>query len=489
MKEYSINRLISIAIAMSSEKNITKLLDLILREAMDITNSDGGTVYIREKDGLHFYDMITKSKGFYKSMTGREDIMPPVPMTRSHVCACCAMDDIKINIADVYQSDTYDFSGAARYDKYNDYRTRSMLVIPMEDEKGRVIGVLQLINAQDEAGNVVPFEKEQEDLISALASLAAVSLNNNRLAAAVSDILHSFVTVMVDAVDARSAYNANHTKSMVRYAEKFLQWLDANDAAWKVSDEEKDPFLMSVWLHDIGKLVIPLEIMDKATRLGGREEAIKNRIEIAVLMEKIRALSKPEEAEEAEAMQEKLINAGWLIQKANSQGFLPDDTLAELNDAAALNCRRADGTEGPLLTPEELKAITVRKGTLTAEERREIERHVEYTGSLLSKMVFREDYEQVPRWAAMHHEFLDGSGYPDHVKAEAIPAEVRLLTILDVYDALTAEDRPYKPPMPPEKAFAILESMRDEGKLDGDMLALFKESGAWKKTGKAADDN
>ena len=482
MKEYSVNRMVGIAIAMSAEKNITKLLDLILREAMDITNCDGGTVYIAEKDGLHFYDMITKSKGFYKAMTGSEDIMPPVPMTRSHVCACCAMDHKKINIADVYKSETYDFSGAERYDRYNGYRTQSMLVISMEDEKDRVIGVLQLINAQDEEGSVVPFEKEQEDLISALASLAAVSLNNNRLSAAVYDILHSFVTVMVDAVDARSAYNANHTKSMVRYAERFLKWLDESGAEWQVPDEEKDPFLMSVWLHDIGKLVIPLEIMDKATRLGGREEIIKNRIEIAILMERIRALSDPEEAADAESMQAKLMEAGWTIQKANSAGFLPDETIEKLRKAAALPCRRADGTTIPLLSAEELKAITVRKGTLTGEERREIERHVEYTGSLLSKMVFRGDYENVPSWAAMHHELLDGSGYPDHVTDDKIPAEVRLLTILDVYDALTAEDRPYKPPMPPEKAFAILESMRDEGKLDGKMLAMFKESGAWKKT-------
>ncbi len=481
MINYSLERLIRIAIAMSTEKDITALLDLILTEAMDITRCDGGTVYIREKYGLHFYDMVTLSKNFHKAMTGSEDIAPPVPMNRSHVCACSALDHKKINIPDVYLSQTYDFSGAARYDKMNGYRTKSMLVIPMEDEKSRVIGVLQLINATDEKGEVIPFDPDWEDIISALASLAAISLNNNRLAKSVYNILHSFVQVMVDAVDARSSYNANHTRSMVNYALKFVEWLDRSESEWKVPEERKDPFLMSVWLHDIGKLVIPLEIMDKATRLGAKEQTILNRIETAELMERIRGLEHPEQAEEAAASRERLANAREVILKANGAGFLPDETVAELEEIGKIRCLRPDGSDLPLLDAEEMKAITVRRGTLTDEERREIERHVEYTASLLSKMTFEQDYEEVPRWASMHHELLNGSGYPNHISGDGIPNEVRLLTILDVYDALTAEDRPYKPPMPPERAFAILESMCGEGKMDSRMLALFRESGAWKK--------
>ncbi|MCR5369987.1 MAG: GAF domain-containing protein [Clostridium sp.] len=481
MKAYSVNRMIEIAIAMSTEKDITALLELILKEAMDITNCDGGTVYVREKDGLHFHNMITLSKGFHRKRTGKEELLPPVPMTRSHVCACAAMDHKKIRIEDVYLSDTYDFSGAAKYDKYNGYRTKSMLVIPMEDEKGRNIGVLQLINAMDAEGNIIGFDPEDEEIITALSSLAAISMNNSRLAKSVYDILHSFVTVMVDAVDARSSYNANHTKSMVHYADRFLTWLEENGAPWQVPEEERDPFLMSVWLHDIGKLVIPLEIMDKATRLGDREERVMNRIQTACLMEQIRGLKNPEEAASAAEAEEKLKEAAEVIRKADTAGFLPDEVLDKLAELRDYPCLQPDMTTVPLFTPEEYTAITVRRGTLTAEERREIERHVEYTGSLLGKMVFEGDYTEVPGWAAMHHEFLNGTGYPNHRKGDEIPPEVRLITILDVYDALTAEDRPYKPPMPPERAFSILESMRDEGKLDGEMLRLFRESGAWKK--------
>ena len=480
MINYSMDRMIAVAIAMSAGKNISALLDLILKEAMDITNCDAGTVYIREKDGLHFHNMVTLSKGVHGAMEGIEDILPPVPLNRSHVCACAALDQKKVNIEDIYLSDIYDFSGAERYDKYNGYRTKSMLVIPMEDEKKRVIGVLQLINAQDAEGNIIPFDPEYEKIISALSSLAAISLNNNRLTKTVYDLLHSFVTVMVEAVEARSPYNAHHTRSMVQYAEKFIDWLNNAEAEWEIPQEERDPFLMSIWLHDIGKLVIPLKVMDKASRLGDQEERVMTRLETADLMERLRILEHPEEAEDAAAMREKLSRASELIRNANTAGILEDEMISSLRETASIQCLRADGTKGPLLLEKELEALTVRSGTLTAGERKEIERHVEYTGSLLSKMDFEGDYEKVPSWAAMHHEMLNGSGYPDHLCADRIPKEVRLLTILDVYDALTGK-RPYKQPMPPEKAFDILEDMCREGKLDKMILEEFKNSGAWKR--------
>ena len=355
-----------------------------------------------------------------------------------------------------------------------------MMVIPMEDENKRVIGVIQLINAQDGKGNIISFDPEQEEIVSALSSLAAISLNNNRLIRTVYDLLHSFVTVMVGAVEARSPYNANHTRRMVRYAEKFIDWLNSVNAEWEIPKEERDPFLMSIWLHDIGKLVISPNIMDKASRLGDHEERIMSRLETADLMERIRALEHPEEAEDASAMREKLSWASELIRKANTTETLEDETIASLWEAAGIQCFRADGTKGPLLLKKELEALTVRSGTLTDEERKEVERHVEYTESLLSKMVFEGIYEKVPSWAAMHHELMNGSGYPNHLRADRIPKEVRLITILDVYDALTGI-RPYKQPMSPEKAFDLLEDMCREGKVDRMILEEFKSSGAWKQ--------
>lgn len=481
MKEFQIDHLISIAIALSAEKNIDKLLDMILKEAITISNSDAGTVYVRQGEQLFFHNTYTGAGGFPDDSSNKRKSMPPLKLSREYVSACAVLDKKKINVADVYESTEYDFSGAKKYDAMTGYRTKSMLVIPMEDDKSEIVGVLQLINAQDSEGNVVAFPASVEDIISALASLAAVSLTNRRLAAQVLDTLHSFVEVMVEAIDTRSSYNANHTKSMVGYARKFLDYIGEHHDSRKLTQEEADSFLMSVWLHDIGKLVIPLEVMDKATRLGSKKKVIKTRVTIASLMEEINGLKNPDMKKESDEKIEKLKASYKLIEECDTKGFLPDDLIEQLKEAAKVTCLTEDGEKKDLLDEEELKAITVRKGTLTDEERNIMQSHVVYTGRMLAKMNFEGIYSKVPEWAASHHELLDGSGYPQHIKAQDIPMQVRFLTIIDVYDALTAEDRPYKPPMPIEKAFGILDSMADEGKIDKDILELFKESKAWEK--------
>lgn len=481
MNDYSMDQLIQIAISLSTEKRISVLLDKILAEAMRITNCDGGTVYIREKDVLCFHNVVTLSKHVHLIRKDDEDILPPVPLDRDHICARAALEKRTINIPDAYEAVKYNLAGTRRYDQMNGYRTKSLLVVPMEDEKGANIGVLQLINAMDDRGEVVPFAKKHESVIQALGSLAAVSLNNTLLQRAVSDILHSFVMVMVDAIDARSPYNATHTRSMVAYARRFIEWLDTGDYGWRFQENEKDPFLMSVWLHDIGKLVIPLEIMDKRTRLDGLEKGILTRLEVARLMERLRALEHPQQAADAE---QKLRDLNWAEEALihlNQAGFLTEEMEKQVKKLEEMRCLRSDGSSIPLLTEEERAAVSVRRGTLTNQEREEMEKHVVYTRKLLSAMRFSGVYASVPEWASRHHELLNGSGYPDHLAGDQLPRQVRLLTILDIYDALTADDRPYKPPVPPENAFAILESMRDEGKVDGEILSLFRQSGAWRK--------
>ncbi len=533
-KDYSIDSLIRVAIALSAEKNTSKVLDMILQVAMKISNCDAGTVYVVEDEHLVFHNSYTyaQAQGMLDD-TGKENAaagktddtgkkaaagntadqkkrgaasekssgnssnsdsdsskpkLPPVPLSREYVSACAVLDRKKINIADVYESTEYDFSGAMKYDKMTGYRTTSMLVIPMEDDRGDIIGVLQLINALDKDGNVVAFPAEEEDIISALSSLSAVILTNRRLSQQVLDTLHSFVRVMVGAIDTRSAYNANHTKNMVSYADKFLDYIAAHGDSRPLTDEERDSYLMSVWLHDIGKLVIPLEIMDKPDRLGKLHDRIKSRVTVACLMEEITGLKEPSKKPESDDNIKKIQDAWTLIEESNSKGFLPDDVIDALKAAATLTCRDAEGKEISLLTDEELTAITVRKGTLTDDERAQMQSHVVHTKKMLDQMDFRGLYANVPRWSGGHHELLDGSGYPDHLTAKDIPKEIRFLTIIDVYDALTADDRPYKPPMPPEKAFGILESMANEGKIDADILREFKESNAWVKEKKQTEN-
>ncbi len=466
-----------IAIALSAEKDIDVLLDRILHEAMDITAADGGTVYIINGDELVFRNMITISKGTCYGGPGRSaPPIPPIKLGRSHVCACAALDNRKINIADVYDSDEFDFTGAKHFDETNNYRTGSMLVLPMVDENDQVIGVLQLINAQDSSGKTIAFAREDEDIISALASLAAVSLNNRRLLDSVQAILHSFVEVMVEAIDARSPYNANHTRHMVQYADLFLKWCRENGHEDFLEPGQEDAFRMSIWLHDIGKLVIPMEIMDKPTRLGDREETVKNRLTIGALMERIRALESPNDVEAASLHEKQLLDAWETIRRANTASFLADEEMERLAGLKEMTCLSADGDTVPVLIDEEYDRITVRKGTLTSAERKIMESHVSYTARMLQKMCFDGVYQKVPAWAASHHELLDGSGYPDGKGREELPREVRLLTILDIFDALTAEDRPYKPAMPREKALSILAEMAEEGKLDPEILALFQKA-------------
>ena len=304
---------------------------------------------------------------------------------------------------------------------------------------------------------------------------------NKRLANQITNLMNSFVEVMVTAIEEKSSYNANHTKSMVRYAAEYLNWLAEQGKLTEFTSENTAPFLMSVWLHDIGKLLVPPEVMDKPTRLGSAEKDIRHRIETARLMLHIKELENPENAAAYQAQREQLDEAEKRIFSANTAGFLDDTVIAQLRKAAAVQCMSSDGSVRPLLLENELDAITVRRGTLTADERKIIESHVSWTGKILSKMEFRGDYKPVPKWAAGHHELLDGSGYPDHLAGDAIPWETRLLTIIDVYDSLTAEDRPYKPSIPAEQAFAILNDMAAQGKIDRQILESFRESEAWKR--------
>ena len=305
-------------------------------------------------------------------------------------------------------------------------------------------------------------------------------IRNKRLANQVIGLMNSFVEVMVTETEERSAYNADHTKNMVRFATRYLEWLNRQGRLTEFTMENTAPFIMSIWLHDIGKLLIPPEIMDKPTRLGECMKDVSHRIEITKLMLKMKMMSCPDEKEQLQARLEEISEANDLITECNTIGFLDDKRRERLKKISELKCITAEGEEIPIFTEYELESITVVKGTLTKNERKVVESHVNFTRDLLAKMEFRGDYRNVPMWAAGHHEMLDGSGYPDGISGADIPWETRLLTIIDIYEALTAKDRPYKPPVSSEKAFAILREMSDNGKLDRDILASFSESDAWR---------
>ena len=314
-------------------------------------------------------------------------------------------------------------------------------------------------------------------MFSDVTEIVSLAEKNRILSERLAGFLQRFVKIMVSSIDKRSHYNATHTRKMAGYATRYLEYLDK--VGRPIDPDKKEPLLSSVWLHDIGKLVIPLEIMDKPSRLGDKEEDIKHKIEVAQLCYRIKAYEEPGNAAEYERVSKELKEAEDFIMKVNLRGFLDDETLAKIEAISEMKCLAVNDEMVPLLDDYEKEALMIRKGTLTVSERSVIESHVSQTYEMLKEMDLGGEFKDVPEWAGNHHELLDGSGYPRGLKGDEISWETRLLTIIDIYDALTAEDRPYKPPMPPEKAFAILESMKNEGKLDGEILKDFYESKAW----------
>ena len=479
MKNDTLQKILNIGIAFSKEKNRERLLDQILTAAMDITQCDGGTLYINNGDALEFNIMITRSQGIHQGGGEGATTLPPVPLSKKNVCACGVLYRRLINIPDVYESEGYDFSGPKRYDAMTGYHTQSMLVVPLEDDKENVIGVVQLINALDDEGNVIPFRQEFEQILLAMGSQAAICLINMNYAHQIREMLDSYVKVMSTAIDARTPYNANHTKNMVTYARRFIDWLQEHHAVWGFDEKKIQEFIMSVWLHDIGKLITPMEIMDKQDRLAGNYDLIMDRLEKIRLLTRIAQMEGKISAEESEACQGDIRQAAELVKMVNGISYLTDELADQVEQLAVRTYVEEDGTIRSWITAEEREQLLIRKGTLTKAERAIMQDHVEKTRIMLEQMALGDDYKDVLVWAPQHHELLNGSGYPKGLKGEEICREVRLLTILDVFEAMTANDRPYKQPMPAEHAFEILHQMADQGQIDVDLLNLFEQSKAW----------
>ena len=259
-----------------------------------------------------------------------------------------------------------------------------------------------------------------------------------------------------------------------------LDWLEKTNNDWNFDNDKRNAFLMSVWLHDIGKLAIPLEVMDKATRLGSLLPELEERLRVIGLLDRIAMLEGKITEDELSIRNRHREEVLGFILQINGGKPLSDESIARIEDISRLTYRDEKKKKHPWITKEEKTCLLISRGTLTAEERNIMESHAVKTKRILQDVKFPKIYEEVPVWAADHHEFLNGKGYPGHIAAEDIPPEARLLTILDVFEALTAKDRPYKKPMPLRKALLVLDNMASCGQIDPDILALFKKSRAWR---------
>lgn len=473
--------ILNVGIQLTVEKDGNKLLNTIVEKGMQITNCDASTLYLYEDDVLKFRIMRTVSQNVCRGKDGEEitDI-PPVPFKEENVCAYTAIHRKVVNIEDVYNSDEFDFSGPKRYDAMTGFRTQSMLVIPVENNTGELIGVLQMMNAQDEDGNVIPFDPQYEIIIRSLGSLAAIELTNIQYVQEIKEQLHSFVEAMATAIDERTPYNGSHTRKVAEYAtvlaRKINEKYQLGETEEFFDDDRMERLQLAALLHDIGKMIIPRSVMNRATRLDGDMATLEDRIallkcyyEIDYLKQKITE----QEYTEKETLLDDIIE---FVHRIDSVGFLQEEDFNRVQELATMYYEKQDGEKVYYITERERVCLSVRKGTLTDEDRKIMESHVTMTAKILSKVHFNKNYLDVPRWAAEHHEYLNGSGYPNHISGEQLDVETRILAIADIYDALTASDRPYKPPMPKAKACAILHSMVEEGKLEERFVDWLEEA-------------
>jgi HD-GYP domain-containing protein (c-di-GMP phosphodiesterase class II) len=473
-----IKKLNQIGIALSSETNLEDLLELIVFEAREFTGADAGSLYILDEDETLYFNVSQND-----TLSRRPDPPPgfkpyPLNLSKESIAGYVAITGEIVNIEDVYNlPGTVPYGFNSDFDTRNEYVTRSMLAVPMKDREQEIIGVIQLINPMDETGKVFPFPKSVEHLIMSLASQAAVAIRNATLIADIKALFEALIRYSATAIDARSPHTAGHSRRVAAYSKAIALAINEQNAGRfadvSFSREQLEELSYAAWLHDIGKIGVPEKILDKNNRLSDEAmESIANRFELikAFLLGFTDHGSGGEEAEKAAQQIEEELD---LIQKANRSNFLSDEDLATLQSIASKTYKNLAGDTMPYLSDKEMEYLSVRKGNLTAEEYKKIQTHVELTYNIVENIPFTKSLQNIPFFSASHHELLDGSGYPKGLKGEEIPLQSRILAVVDIFDALTAADRPYRRAMAPGKAGEILKAEAEAGRLDTDVVNLF----------------
>ncbi|MBW1989964.1 MAG: HD domain-containing protein [Deltaproteobacteria bacterium] len=477
----AIDRLNQIGIALSSETDINRLLDLIVTEARGFSRADAGSLYTLEEDRLFF--RIAQNDTLEKKGKGRSRFQPiPIPLDKKSIAGYVALTGEVLHIEDVYtipEDKPYTFNKS--FDQKSGYRTQSMLTIPMKEPEGKVLGVLQLINALDQNGRMVPFADQYHELTLSLASQAAVALRNARLIAYIKGLFEALIKYSAQAIDARSPHTAGHSRRVAAYALIIAREMTKSDegpfAEVRFSPEDLERLSYAAWLHDIGKIGVPEEILDKKWRLPlGWEQIIENRFLLAAV-----CACQGKGEEEAVKIRRQFTEDCERILAINTKNFLPDEDREFLESFAGKTFTDPDGRKKPLLTEEELCYLSVPRGNLTGEEYRLMQSHVEHTERIVANIPFTGHLKNVPAIASAHHEMLNGTGYPRGLQDNEICLEARILAMVDIFDALTAMDRPYRKAAPPERACAILKDEASRGRLDPDLVDFFVENCLWER--------
>lgn len=499
-----IERLNAIGIALSAERDTASLLERILQSAKELTEADAGTLYlVRDDRSIAFEIMRTDSLGIELGGASGDPVpFEPLPLevagrpNRTMVVTNCVLSETTINIADAYHAEGYDFSGTRAFDRHTGYRTQSLLTVPMMNHENKVIGVLQLINAIED-GAVVPFSDEAQRLAESLASQAAIALTNKRLLDDMRELFESLIRLIAEAIDEKSPYTGAHCR---RVPELTMMLADAAHrvdhgplSGFHMSEDERYALHLAGWLHDCGKITTPEHVMDKSTKLetirdgideiGARIAACRAATE-AAWAQRIAAAAGDDAASlaaERDAELAALADDLAFLRRANAGGESMDEADRErVRAIAGREWIDADGRRRPLLSDDEMRDLMIERGTLNDDERAIIQHHVVATIHMLEKLPFPRNLRDVPEYAGGHHERVDGRGYPHGLTREQMSIPARVMAIADVFEALSAGDRPYKPAKPLSECMQILGRMCLEGHIDPDLFDVFVGEGVYR---------
>jgi len=494
MLESLLNRLSdlnAIGAALSSERDINRLLESILNSAKKITNADAGTLYLvdTEKQVLTFEILHNDSLKIRMGGTSGNPI-PFYPIALYHegepnlamVVSYSVLRGETVNIPDAYIAAGFDFSGTKNFDAKTGYHSRSFLSVPMRNHEQEIIGVLQLINALDEtSGDVKQFSKDDQQLLESLGSQAAIALSNRRLIQQLESLFESLITLINTAIDDKSPYTGGHCARVpaltMMLAEAANRTKPGALKDFNLTDKDRYELKIAGLLHDCGKITTPVHVVDKSTKLQtiyDRINQIDTRFEVLKRDAEIAMLKGAKTSDEFAAEVRQLDADREFLRFSNvGSERMQDADIGRVQQIAQYQWRNSQGKPENFLSAEEVENLTIRAGTLTAAEREIINHHIVSTIKMLDALPWPSHLKHVPEYAGGHHERMDGKGYPKGLTREQMPVQARVMGIADIFEALTAIDRPYKVGKTLTESLAILGKFKENGHIDPDLFNVF----------------
>ncbi len=486
-----LNDLNAIGAALSSERDINRLLESILSAARKITSADAGTLYLvdAEKQVLNFEILHNDTLNIRMGGTSGNPI-PFYPIHLYHnaepnlamVVSYSVLRGETVNVPDAYTAEGFDFSGTKNFDAKTGYRSRSFLSVPMRNHEHEIIGVLQLINAIDTTtGDVRQFSKDDQQLAESLASQAAIALSNRLLIQQLEKLFESLINLINTAIDDKSPYTGGHCARVPALTMMLAEAANHSRLGalkdFNLTDKDRYELKIAGLLHDCGKITTPVHVVDKSTKLQtifDRIQLIDTRFEVLKRDAEIALLKGARTNDQYEAYIRQLDGDREFLRQCNmGSEMMQDSDIARVQQIARYQWRNASGATADFLSAEEIENLTIRAGTLTAAEREIINHHINVTIKMLEALPWPNHLKHVPEYAGGHHERMDGTGYPKGLTREQMPIQARVMGIADIFEALTAKDRPYKEGKTLTESLNILGKFKENGHIDPDLFDVF----------------